>query len=196
MDLEITYERDAGGKKLASAIPERNREWVLAFVAEHSVKSPAEIAAVVQEAHDEVMRAIEGLSEEQASWRPGEHEWSVLEAMAHLITTKRTMAGLCRTLAAGKTPPGAEQFTEMPAQDGLIRASPGTIAEARAEAEKANARWLEVIAGLDEADTETRFKHYIFGLFNAREWAAFQAVHDGDHTPQMLRVRESSGFPA
>ncbi|HUF54245.1 MAG TPA: DinB family protein [Dehalococcoidia bacterium] len=196
MDLEITYERDADGKKLSSSIPDRNKEWVLAFVAEHSVKSPAEIETVVQAAHDEMMAAIEGLSEEQASWRTADGEWSVLEAMAHLVTTKRTMAGLARTLAAGQRPPGAEQFEEMAAQDGQVMVSPASLAEARQMAEEAHERWLAVIRALDTADTETRFKHYIFGAMNAREWSVFQAVHDGDHTPQMLRVRGAPGFPA
>jgi hypothetical protein len=195
MDLEIMYERDADGNKLSSSMPERNKEWVLAFVAEHSVRSPGEIEAVVQAAHDEMMAAIEGVTEEGAAWKPAGGEWSVLEAMAHLVTTKRTMAGLARLLASGQRPPGAEQFEEMGAQDGQVLVSPGTLAEARQMAEEAHERWLSVIRSLDSADAETRFKHYIFGAMNAREWSVFQAVHDGDHTPQMLRVRAEPEFP-
>jgi hypothetical protein len=196
MDLEITYERDADGKKMASSIPDRNKEWVLAFVAENSVKSVEEIEAAVQDAQDEMMRAIDGLTEEQAAWKPGPYEWSALEAMAHLITTKRMMANLAKTLASGVLPPGAEQFTEMPAQDGLTNVTVSSLAEARELAESAHGMWLEVIRGLDSADTETNFKHYIFGPMNAREWAAFQCVHDGDHTPQIQRLRYAAGFPA
>ena len=61
------------------------------------------------------------------------------------------------------------------------------------------AAWLATaafIAGVDAADMSLTFRHFFFGAMNAREWSCFQRIHDGDHGPQILRIRASAGFPA
>ena len=92
MDLEITYILDDEGV-LKANIPQRNREWALAFIAEHSVKEPAKIAALVQEGHDEVLDAIAPLTDEQAKRRRSDDDWSVLDAMARAYLLRRHHVG-------------------------------------------------------------------------------------------------------
>ncbi|MCH7699455.1 MAG: hypothetical protein IH865_11015, partial [Chloroflexi bacterium] len=105
MDLEITYSPGADGQKTAS-IPARTKEWALSFIAEESAKGPNEIAAVVQQGHDEVLDAIANLTDGQAKQKDPDDDWSVLEAMAHVVTTKQIVTGLTASLAAGSRPPG------------------------------------------------------------------------------------------
>lgn len=185
MDLEIVYAPDEQGV-LKANIPQRTKEWALAFIAEHAGKDPAQIAEVVQEGHDEILDAIAQLTDEQATHKPSDDDWSVLDAMAHVVTTKQVCAGLCGSLAGGSRPPGiGPEWEEEPAQDGVTTVRFQTLAAAREAADTAHQQLMGNISKLDSANLDVRFKHYIFGPMNAREWAVFQRVHDGDHIAQI-----------
>lgn len=185
MDLQITYAPDDQGV-LKANIPQRNKEWAQAFIAEHSVKEPAQIAAVVQEGHDEILAAIAPLTEAQAKQKASDDDWSVLDAMAHVVTTKQVCAGLCGSLAGGSRPPGiGPEWEEEAAQDGITNVSFETLAAAREAAETVHQQLLGTISEFDSANLDVSFKHYIFGPMNAPEWAVFQRIHDGDHIAQI-----------
>ena len=195
MDLQITYNPDDEGV-LKANIPQRNKEWAVAFIAEHSVEGPVQIAAIVQEGHDEILAAIAPLTDAQAKQKPSDDDWSVLDAMAHVVTTKQVIVGLCRSLGEGVWPPGiGPEWEEEAAQDGITTASFSSIIAARDAAQAAHSELVELIHELDRANTDVRFKHYIFGPLNAREWAVFQRIHDGDHIPQIERLVASPDFP-
>ena len=90
-----------------------------------------------------------------------------------------------------------EEFEEARAQDGVAFAHFGTLSEARTAADAAHAQLIEFIRSLGPStNVETRFKHFLFGAFNAREWPVFQRIHDGDHTPHIAQIKASPGFPA
>jgi DinB family protein len=195
-DLKITYATDADGVRHAT-IPEDTFAYAASFILEAARKSQDEIAAVVQEGHDAVLRNIAGLSDEQAQYKASPDDWSVLDTMAHIVTVKRITVALTTSLATGELPPGfGPHFEEESAQDGVTVLRFHGIGEAREAAESAHSDLLALIAHIDRADLSTRFRHYFFGALNAREWACFQRVHDGDHFPQLARIRETAGFPA
>lgn len=95
MDLKIRYSRQADGTKKAS-IPDDTKEWALSFITEQAGKPPSAIEAVVQAGQDELLRVISGMSDDQACFTPGTSEWSALDVMAHVVTTKQ---GHCRALS-------------------------------------------------------------------------------------------------
>ena len=191
MDLQITYTPDDDGV-LKANIPQRNKEWALGFIAEHSVKEPVQIAAVVQEGHDEILAAIAPLTDAQAKQKPSDDDWSVLDAMAHVVTTKQVCAGLCGSLAGGSRPPGiGPEWEEEAAQDGITNVTFETLAAAREAAETVHRQLLGTISELGSANLDVSFKHYIFGPMNAREWAVFQRIHDGDHIAQIRSMAEA-----
>lgn len=194
-NLGITYKTDTEGNRLLT-LPDEAHARVLRFIAETSVKSTADIAAAAQEGHDSILAGIDGLSDAQAAWKPAPDVWCALQLMAHVVTVKRIMPVLSRALGSGALPPGfGPQFEEAKAQDGVTAASFGTIAEARDAAEAAHRDMLDVIGGLDDAATELKFSHFVFGSMNAREWACFYRVHDADHGPALFRLRDLPGFP-
>ena len=195
MDLKIRYSRQSDGTKKAS-IPDNSKEWALSFIQEHAGKPPAAIEAVVQAGQDELLALISGMSDDQACFTPGKGEWSALDVMAHVVTTKQVTVGLCRSLGEGVWPPGiGPEWEEEAAQDGITTASFSSIIAARDAAQAAHSELVELIHELDRANTDVRFKHYIFGPLNAREWAVFQRIHDGDHIPQIERLVASPDFP-
>ena len=196
--LQLTYVVGADGTRTLT-LPDEKRAMVIAFVRDNAKKSPAEIEAVVQEGHDELFAALDEVSEAQAAWKPSENDWSVLELMAHVVTVKQITFGLSSSLSQGQLPPGAGPEWEEPSrQDGVTIATPATLADARAGAEAAHQLLLGYIRKLDDGaiNTETVFRHFLFGAFNAREWPVFQRIHDGDHGPTIGKIRSMAGFPA
>jgi DinB superfamily len=194
-NLGLMYVTDADGNRRLK-LPEEAHARVLKFIAETSAKSTAEIAAAAQEGHDSILSGIEGLSDEEASWKPASGEWSALELMAHVATVKRILPVLSTALGKSELPPGfGPQFEEPKAQDGITTTSFTTVDEARDAAEAAHRDMLAVIAHLDHAATDLTFRHFVFGAMNAREWACFYRVHDADHGPALLRLRERADFP-
>jgi hypothetical protein len=116
--------------------------------------------------------------------------------MAHVVTVKRIMPVLSTALGKSELPPGfGPRLEESKAQDGVTAASFSTISEAREAAEAAHRDMLQAIAGLDDAQTELKFSHFVFGAMNAREWACFYRVHDADHGPSLFRLRSLPDFP-
>ena len=195
MDLKIRYSRQADGTKKAS-IPANTREWALSFIQEEAGKPPSAIEAVVQAGQDELLGIIAGMSDDQACFTSGTEEWSALDVMAHVVTTKQVVVGLCRSLGQGVKPPGfGPEWEEESAQDGISTTSFSSINAARDAAQAAQRELVELIRDLDRANTDVRFSHYIFGPLNAREWAVFQRIHDGDHIPQIERIVASPDFP-
>ena len=195
MNLGLKYVVGDDGKKHLTIADDR-RAAAIAFVQGNAAKSPPEIEAVVQEGHDALLAALDGLSEAQAQYKPSADDWCVLELMAHVVTTKRVFASMCENLSAGHWPPGVgEEWQEESRQDGVTLAKFETLADALAAAQSAHDDLLKHIRALDTANTEIRFRHFVFGDLNSREWAVFQRIHDGDHTPQIGSIRASSGFP-
>lgn len=197
MDLGLKYVVGVDGVKTVT-IPDDRRAMVIAFVRDGGAKPPEELETIVQEGHDELFAALDGVSEAQAAFKPSADDWSILELMAHVVTVKRITPTLSRNLAARQLPPGfGPQFEEAKAQDGVTVARFETLAEARTAAQAAHDDLLGFIRDVHQsADVEMTFKHYIFGALNSREWAAFQRIHDGDHTPQIGSIKASPGYPA
>lgn len=190
MDIEIAYIPDDEGV-LKATIPQRNKEWALAFIAKHSVKESVRIAEVVQEGHDEILDAIASLTDAQTKQKPSDDDWSALDAMAHVVTTKQVCAVLCGSLASGSRPPGiGPEWEEESVQDGITNVSFETLTAARRAAETAHQQLLGTISKLDSANLDMCFKHYIFAPMNAREWAVFQRIHDGDYIAQIRAMAE------
>jgi hypothetical protein len=196
LTLELSYDIGPDGKKRLT-IPPDQVAAVVAYCKTRGAERADAIAATVQEGHDELMAALAGVSEEQAAWKPAPDAWSILELMQHVVSVKQMMAGLSKTLATGQRPPGAEQFEEPSAQDGVTIVSFSSLAEAITAAEQAHAGLLESIAALDagEINTDVTFSHFVFGPFNSREWTVFQRVHDQDHTPHIGKIKATAGFP-
>ena len=196
MDLKIRYTSLADGTKKAS-IPDDTREWALSFIQEQAGEPSSAIEAVVQAGQDKLLGVISDMSDGQACFTAATGEWSALDLMAHVVTTKQVVVGLCRSLGQGMKPPGiGPEWEEESAQDGITTTSFSSILAARDAAQAAHLELRELIRDLDGANTDICFSHYIFGPLNAREWAVFQRIHDGDHIPQIERIVASPDFPS
>jgi hypothetical protein len=186
---------DDGVRRLT--LPDEVRAYVIRFVREGAAQPAEGIAAIVQEGQDQLHKALEGVSEEQARYKPAQDEWSVLELMDHVVTVKRIMANLCQHLSEGRWPPGITgEWEEEKAQDGVTIARFTSLGEARAAADAAHDDLLGFVRSITpDMDTEKEFTHFLFGPMNCRQWAVFQRVHDADHAPTIEKIKASPGYP-
>jgi hypothetical protein len=196
VDLELTYIKNPDGSR-APSLPDGLRQAAIEFVQSNARQPATHIAEVIETGHNRMMAALDGMSETQAAFKPAPDEWSVLELMAHVVSTKQVMGVLTAAMAKGELPPGFGAATETQAsQDGFIVSKFETLAAAQAAAQEAQASMLSFARGLDgELNTELTFRHYIFGPLNCREWVVFQRIHDDNHAPQVDQIKASPGFP-
>jgi hypothetical protein len=171
-------------------------ERVTSYIKHQGTKSPEALRAMIQAAHDNLARMLDGLSPEQASFKPSADDWSVLELMHHVVSAKTGVARACERLAKGEVIPS--QGGEGDGQDGMMRGEPFTsVSDARAAVDAANGEMLSFLDNsLPKANLDVRFHHFLFGDLNCAEWAAFQRVHDTDHSGQIEQIKASAGYPA
>ena len=181
-----------------TTLPDDVQERVGSYISHQAVKAPQALLEIVQKGHEKLLGLVDGMSEAQAKFKPADDVWSVLEVLDHVVTAKRGVARTCVTLARGETPRGiGEEGQEATAQDGITGKHFSSITGARSAAEEAHAEMIDFIIGLsDDVNLDARFKHFVFGPLNCREWAAFQRVHDGDHAQQIEQVVAADGYPA
>lgn len=180
---------------MGTTFPSDVIERITGYIRHNATKEPQALHTLVQQGHEQLGGLIASLSEEQARWKPGA-EWCALELLHHVVSAKRGVARICQRLASGESIPGAGR--EGGEQDGITRGEPfASLAEAGAAMDAAHQDLLAFIDGpMATANTETRFNHFVFGELNCREWAAFQRVHDGDHSGQIEKIKSAAGYPA
>ncbi|MCH7812267.1 MAG: DinB family protein [Chloroflexi bacterium] len=164
-------------------------ERVRSYIQHQASKGPDGIRNAVQKGHDQLTGLLEGLSDEQAEFKPAPEEWCVLEVLRHVAGSKRGVARRCATMSRGEASSNFEPDEEAPAF--------ASLGEAREALDDGHQALLAVIATLTpETSLEARYDHPFFGPLNSPEWAAFQRVHDGDHAQQIEQIKSATGFPA
>lgn len=140
------------------------------------------------------LQAIEGMTQEQAAWRPpsgeGEAAWSALEVTQHMTQWTRNVIDMVEAMAAGR------EGTKLP-----VGSLDADLSQPMADARRALARAsmdlgaLIARPGID-ADLSGEVSHPLFGALNIRGWLLFQRVHDIDHVNQVEALKAMDGFPA
>src|SRR2546421_12679948 len=86
------------------AQPDKRTRAALAYVRHQATKSLADLRVLVERTAADCGRCLEGISEEQARFKPG-NEWSVKEVLDHLIyATAQAVIEPIRDLGGAKTP--------------------------------------------------------------------------------------------
>jgi hypothetical protein len=170
-------------------------ERVGSYIRHNATKEPPALRGLVQQGQQQLTGLLDGMSDEQARWKPGADDWCALELLQHVVTAKRGVARICQRLASGEKV--ADFGGEGEEQDGVMsKRTFASLAEARAAMDAAHGDLLAFIDGpLAAANVETRFRHFMFGELNCCEWVVFQRVHDGDHSGQIEKIKSAPGFP-
>ncbi len=164
--------------------------------------SLADLAEALRMTRATAQALVEGWSQEQLTWQPpaaqsdtpanGEDRWSATEAVTHLIATENWYL-----LHMGRLVGTREHFDVMPRGlgDHAVNTVPKEALAAQLSA--ATERMLSDIAAIPaDADLNARRDSIFFGELSLRGWVMLAIGHDIDHTAQMQRLTEQSGFPA
>jgi len=160
----------------------------------------------------DVLKEVEGLSQAQADWKPGERDWSVGEIVHHLtiaeVATGKLTTKLTREAeAAGTLKPFPADLRELRpiAVDSARRAEAPPvvwpergkpIATLLADMKAVRERSRQSIDKLGSVDPRPLvFKHFALGDLDLAQWWRLQANHDATHLQQIRDVKASPGFP-
>jgi hypothetical protein len=160
----------------------------------------------------DILREVEGLSQTQADWKPGEKDWSVGEIVHHLtiaeIATGKLTTKLTREAEAAGTlepyPADLTAFKPLTAAPAANAEAPQVVWPERgkpiaalvSEMKATRARSRQSIEKLATIDPRPLlFKHFTLGDLDLSQWWQLQAQHDGIHLRQIREVKASAGFP-
>jgi len=166
----------------------------------------------LQSVRAEVLREVEGLSQRQSDFRPGEKDWSVGEIVHHLTIAEIATGKLTTKLfkdgeAAGTLAPWPADLSELGRPP---KGPPGPAEAPPVVWPEAGKPITELIAGIKATRERTRqsverlatadprpmkFKHFRFGDLDLGQWWTLQAEHDGIHLGQLRDVKAEPGFP-
>jgi DinB superfamily len=141
---------------------------------------------------------VEAWSPEQLTWQPpagantAEDRWSATEAITHIIATENWYL-----LHMGRLVGKREHFDLMPRGLGDHARNDVPKAELLANLTAATERILREIEEFPaDGDLVTTRDSTFFGPLSMRGWVMLAIIHDLDHTAQIQRLTEQSGFPA
>jgi hypothetical protein len=169
---------------------------------------------------DGILLAIQGLSESQWIFAPGERRWSIALVMEHLATVEdfflnrivprlreagagtadRSRAEMDALIIAREPDPTAEVV--VPGRISLAEAPAPLLPTGVPPAEESLQRFLESRAQtesfLESPPAEFRrgvVEHPALGPLDGYQWVLFLAAHSGRHTKQILGLRNNPAFP-
>jgi hypothetical protein len=164
------------------------REQALSYVRHQAAKSIGDLCALMERTSADCARCLEGVSERQGSFKHDE-EWSIKEALGHLLGSMDAVNEDIRRMAEGKEP--RPMYGEGPTS-GAHR----PIAELRRALDD---QWLETVRLVRSLSEERGRKpirgHPTFGPLNGKEWIAFHRLHAMDHVRQMEKIKAQPGYP-
>ena len=192
---ELTYED-------LTALRQRILQGELTIEQAGSQYSLGELADTLRMTRATIEALVEGWSQEQLTWQlpaaqsqppaHGEDRWSATEAVTHLIATENWYL-----LHMGRLVGKREHFAIMPRGLGDHADNSVPKETLATELNAATERILADIAVIPaDADLTARRDSTFFGELSLRGWVMLAIVHDFDHTAQMQRLTEQTGFPA
>lgn len=160
----------------------------------------------------DLLDAVEGVTEAQARWKPAPDRWSILEYVEHLaVSDDELIAMIERSL---KTPAKPETEEERRAREQKIRETPiargvnrapeilqpggkfASLADAVTAFLEARDRTLEY-ARTTQEDLRSHFTpHTVLGPLDGYQWLTGNAHHAETHAGHIREIRAMPGFPS
>lgn len=147
------------------------------------------LIAQYAEGAQEILNALEGITDEELDARPAPGEWSVREIIHHLADSEMEGAMRLRRLLAEPHPMIAGYDQEMFARRLWYDRRP--IAAALTAIQAARETTLEILQCLTPDDWRREGTHSEFGRLTVEDWLRLYAAHALEHVDQIRRVRSA-----
>jgi hypothetical protein len=150
------------------------------------------LASLMERTKADWERCLEGMTEEQASFAPGE-EWPARSVVTHFLEVTDGVNREIENLTAGDVPASTEEVD-------LARKGKTPDCETTDKMRQGVADVFDEITRLTRAlegnaHLERQFPHPAFGQLNILEWIAFQRIHGMDHIGQVDKNKADAGYP-
>jgi DinB superfamily len=162
--------------------------------------------ALLTRSRQALLDAVEGVTEEQAKWKPAPDRWSILEYVEHLAVSDDALVAIVERSLETPAQPETEEarrarekkIRETPLPRGANRAPEhlhptgrfATLADAMSGFLAARERSLEYTR-TTQADLRSHFApHALLGPLDGYQWLAGNARHAETHAANIREIRE------
>ncbi len=143
----------------------------------------------VVKARMQLLDSLEGVTNEQATFKPVAEDWSIVETALHALGSSQNVRRLVVNLATGQS---GDSSNVEPAR----KLTDLTVAELIVALRDDGIAWTSAIEKLPaHAPMSPTSPHTMFGELGARPWYIFQRTHDIDHAKQIDAVKAVPGYP-
>lgn len=170
----------------------------------------AEVIELLRKSEEEMLRAIDGLTDQQWTFKPAPERWSIGEVVEHIVladallfdTAVKALDGrmdeawnatLAKSDVLRKALPNRSRRVDAPAaikpQQAMTRAA--LVSRFKEQRAKALAFARETDKPLKAHTAQNPF----FGSLNAHQWLLYIPLHHVRHNQQIAEVKASSGYP-
>lgn len=149
------------------------------------------IANKLDEERSLLVRTLDGLTEEQAAQIMATPEWSIKDAVAHLVGAERGMTRIARTMALGENPQLPEGYNndEYNARQVGKRKSL-SLAQVRAELDATRAELRTILDSFTLEQLKLCGEHPLAGEITLKELLVILYSHETSHANEIsARIR-------
>jgi hypothetical protein len=166
------------------------RQRLISYLGHQASKDVQVLVGLIEEQRATLLALLDGVSEEQAAFRPAPDQWSIADVLRHVIAAEEGVALIVESLARGVVPEGRREMGRHIPDEGqpLARLIEGLHAS-RADLLARVQGWPAL------PELAATFEHPCFGPLNCKGWLAFQRLHDADHIGQLEQIKAAEGYP-
>ena len=147
------------------------------------------LIARYKDGYDEVVRTLEGMSDEEMTRHPLPGKWSAREIVHHLADSEMNGAIRLRKLLTEDQPTIQGYDQDVFAQ--RLRYNERPIAPALEAFRAARATTAQLLDSMTEEDWARSGTHTESGPYTAENWLSIYAAHAHGHASQIRRLREA-----
>ena len=167
--------------------------------------------ALLARSRTAVLKAVEGVTEDQARWKPMPERWSILEYIEHLAVSDDALVGLVKrslespahTETEDERRAREQEIRETPIPRGVNRAPEGLKPVARFDSLKdavaaflaARERTIEYARSTTDDLRHHFAPHPVLGSLDAYQWLCGNARHAETHAAHVVEIRGMPEFP-
>src|ERR1700723_51819 len=163
--------------------------------------------SVLERTRDDFLKAVAGVSEDEARLKPSSDRWSILECAEHVVSAERGLliaitlrsaplsAHVGRGREEGFLRTGTDRSRRYATSASLVPTGRiATLADAISQFREARAHTIEFVAACRIDLREVEVPHPIGDLVTGQECLALLAIHPARHAAQIREVREALGL--
>jgi len=170
-------------------VTEDARQRLISYLGHQASKDVPVLVELIEEQRGRLLALLDGVNEEQATFRPAPDQWSIADVLRHVIAAEEGVARVVESLARGVVPEGQRALgSHVPDEAQPLAALIERLRAARADL-------LARVRGWPASpDLAATFEHPFFGPLNCKGWVAFQRLHDADHIGQLEQIKAAEGY--